>query len=155
MTTQEKTFRRPIIRRRRECVHKNLDLRVDYKDIATLRKYITDRGKIIPAKRTGNCAKCQRELTTAIKRARYLAFIPYSQEHERITGKIVSTIDDDKSVPFTEDTKSDSDVETEESVPVTEDTKPDSDVETEESVPVTEDTKSDSDSSTKEDKKSD
>ena len=137
MTTQEKTFRRPIIRRRRECVHKNLDLRVDYKDIATLRKYITDRGKIIPAKRTGNCAKCQRELTTAIKRARYLAFIPYSQEHERITGKIVSTIDDDKSVPFTEDTKSDSDVETEESVPVTEDTKPDSD------------------SSTKEDKKSD
>ena len=137
MTTQEKTFRRPIIRRRRECVHKNLDLRVDYKDIATLRKYITDRGKIIPAKRTGNCAKCQRELTTAIKRARYLAFIPYSQEHERITGKIVSTIDDDKSVPFTEDTK------------------PDSDVETEESVPVTEDTKSDSDSSTKEDKKSD
>ena len=86
MTTQEKTFRRPIIRRRRECVHKNLDLRVDYKDIATLRKYITDRGKIIPAKRTGNCAKCQRELTTAIKRARYLAFIPYSQEHERITG---------------------------------------------------------------------
>ena len=137
MTTQEKTFRRPIIRRRRECVHKNLDLRVDYKDIATLRKYITDRGKIIPAKRTGNCAKCQRELTTAIKRARYLAFIPYSQEHERITGKIVSTIDDDKSVP------------------VTEDTKPDSDVETEESVPVTEDTKSDSDSSTKEAKKSD
>ena len=137
MTTQEKTFRRPIIRRRRECVHKNLDLRVDYKDIATLRKYITDRGKIIPAKRTGNCAKCQRELTTAIKRARYLAFIPYSQEHERITGKIVSTIDDDKSVPFTEDTK------------------PDSDVETEESVPVTEDTKPDSDSSTKEDKKSD
>ena len=76
------------VRRRRECVHKNLDLRVDYKDIATLRKYITDRGKIIPAKRTGNCAKCQRELTTAIKRARYLAFIPYSQEHERITGKI-------------------------------------------------------------------
>ena len=137
MTTQEKTFRRPIIRRRRECVHKNLDLRVDYKDIATLRKYITDRGKIIPAKRTGNCAKCQRELTTAIKRARYLAFIPYSQEHERITGKIVSTIDDDKSVPFTEDTK------------------PDSDVETEESVPVTEDTKPDSDSSIKEDKKSD
>ena len=137
MTTQEKTFRRPIIRRRRECVHKNLDLRVDYKDIATLRKYITDRGKIIPAKRTGNCAKCQRELTTAIKRARYLAFIPYSQEHERITGKIVSTIDDDKSVPFTEDTK------------------PDSDVETEESVPVTEDTKLDSDSSIKEDKKSD
>ena len=114
MTTQEKTFRRPIIRRRRECVHKNLDLRVDYKDIATLRKYITDRGKIIPAKRTGNCAKCQRELTTAIKRARYLAFIPYSQEHERITGKIVSTIDDDKSVPFTEDTKSDSDSSTKE-----------------------------------------
>ena len=81
MTTQEKTFRRPIIRRRRECVHKNLDLRVDYKDIATLRKYITDRGKIIPAKRTGNCAKCQRLLTRAIKRARNIALLPFSVQH--------------------------------------------------------------------------
>ena len=118
MTTQEKNFRRPIIRRRRECLHKNLDSKVDYKDIATLRKYITDRGKIIPAKRTGNCAKCQRELTTAIKRARYLAFIPYSQEHERITGKIVSTINDDKSesddtpAEESEETKSESDTPT-------------------------------------------
>ena len=139
MTTQEKTFRRPIIRRRRECIHKNLDLRVDYKDIATLRKYINDRGKIIPAKRTGNCAKCQRELTTAIKRARYLAFIPYSQEHERITGKIVSTIDAniEESVSTTEDTKSETDVDT-----------------TEESVSTTEDTKSETDSSTKKDEKS-
>ena len=137
MTTQEKNFRRPIIRRRRECLHKNLDSKVDYKDIATLRKYITDRGKIIPAKRTGNCAKCQRELTTAIKRARYLAFIPYSQEHERITGKIVSTINDDKS-ENTVDTKSESDdTPAEESV----DTKSESDTHAEESA----DTKSESD----------
>ena len=147
MTTQEKNFRRPIIRRRRECLHKNLDSKVDYKDIATLRKYITDRGKIIPAKRTGNCAKCQRELTTAIKRARYLAFIPYSQEHERITGKIVSTINDDKS-ENTVDTKSESDTPAEESA----DTKSESDTPAEES----EETKSESDTPTKnEDKKSD
>ena len=77
MTTQEKTFRRPIIRRRRECVHKNLDLRVDYKDIATLRKYITDRGKILPRRLTGLTAKQQRDLTTAVKRARIIALLPF------------------------------------------------------------------------------
>ena len=97
MTTQElrsenthRNFRRNIVRRRRECMHKTLESKIDYKDVVTLRRYITDRGRIIPAKRTGNCAKCQRELNTAIKRARFLAFLPYSPQHLKLTGKILS-----------------------------------------------------------------
>lgn len=51
---------------------------VDYKDVEKLRKYISERGKIIPRRVTGNCAKHQRLLTEAIKRARYMALLPYS-----------------------------------------------------------------------------
>ncbi|MBQ8338269.1 MAG: 30S ribosomal protein S18, partial [Oscillospiraceae bacterium] len=50
---------------------------IDYKDVAKLRKYISERGKIIPRRVTGTCAYHQRELTKAIKRARHLAFLPY------------------------------------------------------------------------------
>ncbi|ADE57537.1 MULTISPECIES: 30S ribosomal protein S18 [Aminobacterium] len=51
---------------------------VDYKDVERLRKYISERGKIMPRRVTGNCAKHQRQLTTAIKRARFMALLPYS-----------------------------------------------------------------------------
>lgn len=51
---------------------------VDYKDIETLSKLITHRGKIYSRKRSGNCASCQRKLKRAIKRARYMALLPYS-----------------------------------------------------------------------------
>lgn len=51
--------------------------RVDYKDIPRLRKYVSERGKIIPRRVTGTCAFHQRELTVAIKRARYVALMPY------------------------------------------------------------------------------
>lgn len=51
---------------------------IDYKDVAKLRKYITERGKIVPRRVTGTCAQHQRELTTAIKRARYVALLPYT-----------------------------------------------------------------------------
>ncbi|MDP6529152.1 MAG: 30S ribosomal protein S18 [Gemmatimonadota bacterium] len=54
---------------------------VDYKDIGRVRRYVTDRGKIVPRRITGNCAYHQRSLTTAIKRARYLALLPSSAEH--------------------------------------------------------------------------
>ncbi|MCM1042842.1 MAG: 30S ribosomal protein S18 [Corallococcus sp.] len=50
---------------------------IDYKDVAKLRKYFTEKGKIIPARMTGTCAKHQRELAVAIKRARQMALIPY------------------------------------------------------------------------------
>ena len=51
---------------------------VDYKDVEKLRKYISDRGKIMPRRVSGNCAKHQRQLTTAVKRARYMALLPYA-----------------------------------------------------------------------------
>ena len=50
---------------------------IDYKDVNKLRRYITEKGKIVPRRQTGTCAKHQRELTTAIKRARFMALIPY------------------------------------------------------------------------------
>ena len=52
--------------------------RVDYKDINKLRKFITDRGKIIPRRISGNCALHQRQLTKAIKRARNIALLPFT-----------------------------------------------------------------------------
>ena len=54
--------------------------KIDYKDINKLKKYVTDRGKILPRRISGNCSKHQRELTTAIKRARQVALLPYSAE---------------------------------------------------------------------------
>lgn len=50
---------------------------IDYKNSAKLRKYMTEKGKIIPRRTTGVCARHQRELTTAIKRARVMALLPY------------------------------------------------------------------------------
>ncbi len=54
--------------------------RIDYKDIARLRRYMSERGKILPRRVTGTCAKHQRDLTLAIKRARHLALLPYSAD---------------------------------------------------------------------------
>ncbi len=51
---------------------------VDYKDIETLQKLLTHRGKIFSRKRSGNCAGCQRKVKTAIKRARFMALLPFS-----------------------------------------------------------------------------
>ncbi|WP_026487123.1 30S ribosomal protein S18 [Caldanaerobius polysaccharolyticus] len=53
---------------------------VDYKDINRLRKYMSERAKILPRRITGNCAKHQRQLTTAIKRARHIALLPFTTE---------------------------------------------------------------------------
>lgn len=50
---------------------------IDYKDVRTLRNFVTERGKIIPRRIYGNCAKHQRKLTEAIKRARQIALLPY------------------------------------------------------------------------------
>lgn len=53
---------------------------IDYKQGDRLRRFITERGKILPRRISGNCAKHQRQLTTAIKRARQIALLPYSSE---------------------------------------------------------------------------
>lgn len=60
------------------CVEKADE--IDYKDVAKLRKFVSERSKILPRRVTGTCAKHQRELTTAIKRARHLALLPYTSD---------------------------------------------------------------------------
>jgi small subunit ribosomal protein S18 len=57
-------------------------LKIDYKDAKLLRTFLTERGKIIPRRITGNSAKHQRALTGAIKRARHIALLPYSSHHK-------------------------------------------------------------------------
>ena len=59
---------------------------IDYKDAGRLRRYVTERGKIEPRRKTGTCAKHQRPLTVAIKRARHVALLPYTASHARPTG---------------------------------------------------------------------
>lgn len=54
---------------------------IDYKDINLLRQYVTETGKIVPSRITGTKARYQRQLSTAIKRARYLSLLPYSDAH--------------------------------------------------------------------------
>lgn len=56
---------------------------IDYKDDRTLARFLTERGKIIPRRLTGMCARHQRQLATAIKRARYLALVPYLRGYVR------------------------------------------------------------------------
>lgn len=59
---------------------------IDYKDPAMLRRYISDRGKIEPRSKTGTCAKHQRALAQAVKRARHLALLPFTPAHIRKAG---------------------------------------------------------------------
>lgn len=54
---------------------------IDYKDLATLRQYVTETGKIVPSRITGTRPFYQRQLTTAVKRARFLALLPYTDQH--------------------------------------------------------------------------
>lgn len=61
---------------------------IDYKDVGRLRRYITERGRIDPRRRSGNCAKHQRRLGMAIKRARHLALLPFTASHIRDTGGV-------------------------------------------------------------------
>lgn len=61
---------------------------VDYKDAAKLRQYVSERGKIEPRRKTGTCAKHQRAVAIAVKRARHLALIPYVPQHINKTGGV-------------------------------------------------------------------
>jgi small subunit ribosomal protein S18 len=60
--------------------------KIDYKDPGKLRRYISDRGKIEPRRKTGTCAGHQRMLTIALKRARHVALLPFTAEHIHVTG---------------------------------------------------------------------
>ena len=73
---------RNLFRRKKFCrfTAEGID-QIDYKDIGILKDFITENGKIIPARITGTKAKYQRQLSTAIKRARFLALLPYSDQH--------------------------------------------------------------------------
>ena len=73
--------RRPSRRRRKVCIFCGQNApKIDYKDTALLRKFISERGKILPRRITGNYAKHQRAITVAIKRARHVALMPYVQD---------------------------------------------------------------------------
>jgi len=54
---------------------------IDYKDLNTLRSYVTETGKVVPSRITGTSARYQRQLARAVKRARYLALLPYTDRH--------------------------------------------------------------------------
>lgn len=76
--------RRKFIARRKVCGFCTDKIRLaDYKDIKRLQRYISDRGKILPRRRTGTCARHQRGLTVAIKRARHMALLPFAAAHTR------------------------------------------------------------------------
>ena len=71
-------FRPNMRRKKKVCAFCTEKVEViDYKDVARLRKYISERAKILPRRMSGTCAKHQRELTTAIKRARQVSLLPY------------------------------------------------------------------------------
>ncbi len=73
--------RRPIRRRRKVCAFCEDETKpIDFKDVNTLKKYVSERGKILPRRITGNCAKHQRAVTLAVKRARHVALMPYTVE---------------------------------------------------------------------------
>lgn len=72
-----------FFRRRKFCRFTADDVKeIDFKDLYTLRNYITESGKIVPSRITGTRARYQRQLSTAIKRARYLALLPYTDAHK-------------------------------------------------------------------------
>jgi small subunit ribosomal protein S18 len=73
-----------FVRRRKFCKFTAEGITdIDYKDLNMLRNYVSESGKIVPSRITGTKAKYQRQLTTAIKRARYLSLLPYSDAHRK------------------------------------------------------------------------
>ena len=72
-----------FFRRRKFCrfTAEGVD-QIDYKDLETLKAYISETGKIVPSRITGTKAKYQRQLSTCIKRARFLALVPYTDQHK-------------------------------------------------------------------------
>ena len=80
----ERDDKAPIQRRKKECKFCGDKVPyVDYKDDKRLRRFLTERGKIIPRRITGSCARHHRQLTRAVRRARILALLPFISEHYR------------------------------------------------------------------------
>ncbi len=75
---KEKKRRRKMQPINLSCPFNNDPSKIDYKDVFKLKKFVTTRGKLLPPSKTGVSAKCQRKLALSIKRARYLAMLPYS-----------------------------------------------------------------------------
>lgn len=69
------------MQRRKSCHFCETKVTIDYKDEQQLRRFTNDRGKILPRRVSGSCARHQRELAVAIKRGRFLALIPYVPDH--------------------------------------------------------------------------
>jgi len=79
---KERAGGRALFRRRKVCRFTAADVEwIDYKDLETLRDFFSETGKIVPARVTGTSAKYQRQLALAIKRARFLALLPYTDLH--------------------------------------------------------------------------
>lgn len=77
------TQQNPLFKRRKFCRFTAAGVsEIDYKDLDTLRDFVQENGKIIPARLTGTSAHYQRQLDTAIKRARFLALMPYTDNHK-------------------------------------------------------------------------
>ena len=78
MSAQPPLARRPFFRRRKTCPFSGANApKIDYKDVKLLQRYISERGKIVPSRITAVCASKQRELSKAIKRARFIGLLPY------------------------------------------------------------------------------
>ncbi len=78
MTMGSPQARRPFFRRRKTCPFSGANApKIDYKDVKLLQRYVSERGKIVPSRITAVSQKNQRELARAIKRARFLALLPY------------------------------------------------------------------------------
>jgi small subunit ribosomal protein S18 len=76
--TETRSFRPNMHRRKKVCIFcQDKVAEIDYKDVAKLRKFISERAKILPRRVSGTCALHQRQLTVAIKRARQVALLPY------------------------------------------------------------------------------
>jgi small subunit ribosomal protein S18 len=78
---KRRAARKLFVRKKADRFDIDPSLEIDYKDVKLLRTFLTERGKIIPSRITGNSAKHQRELTVAIKRARHIALLPYTSQH--------------------------------------------------------------------------
>ena len=77
---EKKKFFKHAKNKKKVCAFCEDKKAIDYKDVNRLRKYVTEKGKIIPSRQTGTCARHQRELTVAIKRARNIALLPFSAD---------------------------------------------------------------------------
>lgn len=80
---KKREFRRYVTRRKICAFCADKVAHIDYKDVARLRRYLSDRARIEPRRKTGTCSKHQRELSVALKRARHLALLPLTAEHMR------------------------------------------------------------------------